>query len=1065
MSGLTIFKSSAGSGKTFTLVKSYLQIVIRNPWDYRHVLAITFTNKATEEMKARIIGALSELASADPESLRKNAYYRDLDQYLKAEEPEKEYDIAAQARKVLNLILNDYSNFSVSTIESFFQRIVRAFTRELNIPLGFEIEMQQDLVLERIVDDVFLEIGRNQDLTRLLTGFVERNLDEERSWNIHLEIKKLADQVFKEKYQRLLVQYPEEDAQKIDRTLELVKTLQGLRAKFENFLRNKAQKALDLLAAHHLSPADFKYGEGGSIPLYFHRVLNKGDFDPKSRATNAILEDKNEWYTAKAERKDDIEGALQAGLKGILEEMVLFYEKQKAEYNSAIQVLRTLHTFGLLHDLQQKLAEYRREHNQLIISDTAYLIKEIINSQYDTPFIYEKVGSRYSYYLIDEFQDTSDMQWHNLLPLVLEALGQGKGGLLVGDVKQSIYRWRNGNMELLMRLVEAEIKSRNQQVEVEDLNKNWRTGAEIVRFNNAFFEQAADLMAAEFEGEMGYYIQQAYEGASQIPQRAFPAYVDVRLLGQDEEKDWKEEALEYCLDLIQKLKTEGFQGGEITFLVRRNQEGVLLAEYLQQHHQKVISAESLLVANHPKVILLLSFLQVLHDDQNPIFRASLAYYYQRLIEPETVIGHESFVHTRPFPPAFMGKMSQLRQLPVYECVERLLHYFPVLGEPNAYVQGFLDQVLRYSSTEDASISGFLEYWEDIRHKSAIASAPDPDAVQIMTIHKAKGLEFPVVVVPFANWDMGPSTRDFIWVEDLQAPAFVDFSFLPVPISSQLNNTHFAEAYEQEKLLSYLDNLNLLYVALTRPELRLYLLSVYDKQKDRNTKKRKLSRLDQLINAILDQEQIEGSYNQERTHFQYGKAVPRQEIQHKQIVASEEGITVLQANTRPHDNWNEAVKVRYSSNRYLPADILTRTERISIGELLHHALSFVEAAKDVPQAVDRMIGKGYLNPQQREALEDQLTQVVTNTAAANWYDGSWEVRNEAEIIQSRGNILRPDRVMIKGGRAIVVDYKTGQVSDRYPAQVQTYMQALRAMKYSQVEGYLYYLNLGLIEPVL
>jgi ATP-dependent helicase/nuclease subunit A len=1063
VSGLTIYKSSAGSGKTFTLVKSYLQIVIRNPWAYRHVLAITFTNKATEEMKARIIGALSELASSSGKDLADNPYFQDLRDYLAEVEPDKDIDISHQARTVLNLILNDYSNFSVSTIESFFQRIIRAFTRELNIPLGYEIEMQQDLVLERIVDEVFLEIGRKKDLTRLLTGFVERNLDEERSWNIHLEVKKLADQVFKEKYQRLLVEYPEEENKRIDRTLDLVKRLQTIKARFENYLKQRAMAALELLEAYNLQPSDFKHGRS-SVAQYFVRVSQKHDFDPKARATKVAVEGANEWYGKTTAKASEIEVVLDAGLQSLLEEMVSFYQNKQKEYYSALQILRTLHTFGLLQDLQKKLAEYRRENNQLIISDTAYLIKEIINSQYDTPFIYEKVGNRYQYYLIDEFQDTSDMQWNNLFPLVLEALGQGNGGLVVGDVKQSIYRWRNGNMELLMHLVEEEIARRRQTYQVEDLSSNWRTGATIVHFNNEFFRMAAEIIAAEFAEESGAKILAAYAGASQEPQRHFPSYVEVDLLGKEGELDWKEEALEKSMDLIRELTKQGFQGKEITLLVRRNQEGVMLAEYLQSQGQKVISAESLLVGNHPKVILLLAFLKVLVDETNEVALASLRFYLRQVLYPTAGTDHRDFIAEEKIPDEFVSKLPQLRSLPVYQCVERLLHFVPPLQEPNAYVQGFLDKVLQYSSTEDASISGFLNYWEEVSYKSAIASAPDPESVQIMTIHKAKGLEFPVVIVPFANWELGPSLRDFIWVEELLEQPYEDFPFLPVPISSQLESTYFSSAYGTEKLLSYLDNLNLLYVALTRPEIRLYLFAPYDAHKDKKRGKRRLKSVDHLVNLILDNGGIEGEWDGDGTRFRIGEAAHREKISHKNKAERDDAVRSLRPNPRPHDDWNQAVRVRFHSNRYLPTDFLAQSEKISVGELIHHALSFVETADDLARAVKHVVGKGYLSQDQAPGLEQQLERIVHHPPAASWYDGSWQVKNEAEIILQKGSILRPDRVMIRQGKAVVVDYKSGQVSDRYRGQILQYMQALAQMNYQEVEGYLYYINLGIVERV-
>lgn len=1012
-------------------------------------------------MKARIIDTLSELSSLTEAQKSNHHLYQELAAHLLDSDPSGERDVARQARTVLNLILNDYSNFSVSTIESFFQKIVRAFTRELNIPIGYEIEMQQDLVLERVVDELFLEVGRKKDLTRLLSGFVERNLDEERSWNVQLEIKKLAQQLFKEKYQRLLVEYPANEEGQIDDTLNLVKELQAIKSRFDRFMAAKAKEALDLMETYQLNITDFKHGRSG-VPNYFKKALDKV-YEPGKRVLSVTEEGKNEWYGKTTEKAETIEAAIAAGLDRLLKEMVGMFQDRYIEYTSAIQILRSLHSFGLLHDLQKKLSHYRRENNQLIISDTSYLIKEIIHSQYDTPFIYEKVGNRYTYYLIDEFQDTSDMQWHNLYPLVSEALARGDGGMIVGDVKQSIYRWRSGNMELLLKEVEQSIEFMGQSVSNETLNDNWRTGADIVHFNNQFFEQASQNIAGLFTEEHAATIELAYDQVAQTPMREFPAFVEIALLEglrpKGDDPSWMDLSLERTSDTIRQLQSEGFQGGEITLLVRRNKEGVMLAEHLQQEGIPVISAESLLVDNHPMVILLLSLLEYLHQEQDEVAAATLRFYFGEVTGEDRGTLHETFADKTALPSDFVSAMARLRQLPVYQCVEEILRLFPALSEPNAYVQGFLDAVLRYSGAKDASISGFLGFWNEVRHKTAIASAPDPEAVQIMTIHKAKGLEFPVVMLPFTDWDLGPNTRDFLWLEKPQEAPYNQFSFLPIPISSKIEQTYFEASYANEKRLSYLDNLNMLYVAFTRPEMRLYIFAPDDNKKDKYTSVR------HLLSDLLRQGSLEGNWNEEQKCFQRGQAVPRSEIQHKLNKATEVAENLeLTSNVRPHENWNSAVKIRFSSNSYLPADIQTRNARIASGNLLHDTMDYIKVKSDVPRAVKTMVSKGKLVATEAPRLEIQLEKIINLPAVTNWFDGSWIVRNEAEIIAADGSVLRPDRVMIKGTHAIVVDYKAGKTSDRYPAQLRKYMRALQDVGYQSVEGFLYYLQLGAVETV-
>ncbi|MCB0845130.1 MAG: UvrD-helicase domain-containing protein, partial [Bacteroidetes bacterium] len=514
MSTLTIYKSSAGSGKTYTLVLEYLKLVIIDPRSFKNVLAVTFTNKATDEMKARIITTLSMLATSPQEVLENDSVYQQLHAHLISKN-RGNLSVSRQARKVLEQILNDYSNFSVSTIESFFQKIVRAFARELNIPLGYDVEMKQGIVLEQVVTNVLMDIGTNAAMTELFRGFVERNLEEEKTWNVDVEIKNLGSQIFKEKFQQLIRDFPDEQ-DRIQMTLSLAKEMMVIREKFENQFKTLSQRAREVMDQYQLEEGDFSYkdrGPGGYV-LRFLEKVGPDRYEPKSTVLKAY-EDPDKWFSKTSKRKDDILAAVNTGLGQILAEMVSLYENGFKRYNTAIQVSRTIYSFGVMNDLKQKLENYRRENSQLIISDTSFLLSSVVSSEYDAPFIYEKVGTRYKHYLIDEFQDTSDMQWFNLLPLVREALAYGERSLIVGDVKQSIYRWRNGNMRLLMEEVEQNISLSGQKVEIQDLQNNYRTAKDIVDFNNAFFNEAADLLAREFPDEDEQIFIKAYEAVNQ----------------------------------------------------------------------------------------------------------------------------------------------------------------------------------------------------------------------------------------------------------------------------------------------------------------------------------------------------------------------------------------------------------------------------------------------------------------------------------------------------------------------------------------------------------------------
>ena len=1070
---LTIYKSSAGSGKTFTLVLEYLKIVIANPEVYRNVLAVTFTNKATEEMKNRIIEALSRLATLDQENLTEDPFFIQLKDFFEEKDTPNIplSSIPHKARKVLTYILNDYSNFSVSTIESFFQRIVRAFARELNIPLGYDVEMKQDIVLNRIIDEMYADVGTDTRVTRLFENFLLRNLEEEKSWNIDNEIKGLGSQIFKERFQRMIVEFPEEK-DLIEMTLNLATKISGIRKKFEERMESLARQAVEIIDRYSLETSDFKWGKSG-VPAYFNSILSKKKYEPGARARSGC-DEVGFWVKSGSPKEDLILQSLEDGLRDTLCQLVELYDRGFEAYNTALQISRTVFSFGLLNDLQSKLIRYRRENNQLIISDTGLLLQKVIKDQEDSPFIYEKTGNRYKHFLLDEFQDTSDMQWQNLLPLVQDALAQGEKSLLVGDVKQSIYRWRNGNMRLLMDQVEKQIRSQGQTPIIKQLGNNWRTAAEIVDFNNQFFRAAAAVLNSFSENGDEQLFPLAYEGVVQNPSKtAFPGYVSVEFYPDRKRNDsaevpgWRALALQRTLDLIWQLTdVDGFRGNEITLLVRKNSDGMAVASFLQEESTrqgkaiKVVSAESLLIASDLKVRLLQSLLQYLNHENDAIIQSALVYYHQRVVlnvDIDHLIFAEREIET--LSPAFHSQKERLRQLTVFECVEELIRIFPVLKEPNAYVQGFKDAVLSFSSTENASISGFLDWWQEERQKRAIASAPEPDAVQIMTIHKSKGLEFPIVIIPFADWDLSPGIRDILWVQTEKEP-YKSIDFLPVRVTGSLQQTYFRRDYEQEKLYSHIDNINLLYVAFTRPKYRLYVLT-----EDKDVKVPKS--ISQLINFLIFSD-IFGGVNHEHTRrFTIGEAITKLEIQQvegKTFHATQNSIP-LKPNEKALKNWNQAVRIKYSSNRFVKSDILSRSDKISTGELIHEALSYINYKEDIPIAVSRLLNKGYISSNQETQLINQLGKIVNNPAVEAWYTNNWVVKTEAEVISEDGKILRPDRVMISDHEAIVVDYKTGQNNPEYHKQIKKYLQAMQELGFDKITGYVYYLNLGITEEVL
>lgn len=1084
---LSLYKSSAGSGKTHTLVFEYLKIVLEKPEIFRNILAVTFTNKATDEMKSRIISALSDLSTQNDQALSKNPLFVSLDEYFSTVKVPTGFSIKRNARKALSLVLNDYSNFSVSTIESFFQRILRAFARELNIPIGYDVETKNSLVLDRLVDEILLDVGKKEKLTKILSRFVDRNLEEEKTWNLEGYIREVGQEIFKEKFQDLdneKERNAKEEEDSISKTLELANKIWAIRQKFEGKMTELAQKARDHMQSHGLIREDFAYGKSG-VANYFYKVLDKKQsvtkkYEPSSRALKA-RNDENAWFTKSSDKKDQILACVQSGLGNILEEMISLWEQDFASYNTALQASQSVFSFGLLAELKEKLTAYRKENGQLIISDTGLLLQKVIKDPYNAPFIYEKVGTRFQHFLLDEFQDTSNMQWGNILPLLAESLAYANFSMLVGDAKQSIYRWRNGNMELLLKEVEEDIlQSVNQKVETKSLDRNWRTASEIVEFNNWFFEEAADSLAIEMDDPVfARMMLAAYGEVRQIPQRdKFPGFVSVEFLedssrfSSSDEPKWEERAEQRCMELIWQLKEEGFQPHEITLLVRNNIHGARLATFLQRESAsqgsliKVVSADSLLIGSDPKVQFLHALLQYLNYESNEVNSAALSYYFNQVIRGEGSHNAVFLKSEEELIPAFEKQKNELRRKSVYECVELLCNIFEPLLEANAYVQGFKDAILSYAAENDPGISSFLEWWSTERNSRAIASAVSQDAVQIMTIHKSKGLEFPIVILPFAEWEMPPKARGYLWVKPEAAP-YDNFEFFPMKLSAQLEKSAFKEEYQKEEQQAYLDNLNLLYVSLTRPKYRLYLFSKSPTSKNGkiNTPKDYKS-VSKLLYKTLTERELEGITSEEGRNFTYGKAISREEI--RKIEGTKEsalGETIrMRRNDESIPDWNQMLRVKFSSNRFLNTEIQKRDEVINRGELLHEALAFIEKNEDLETAVHRLVLRGMIKEEEKKKISTELAKIIANPKVQDWFNGSHKIKNEGEIIQANGEVLRPDRVMIEQKKAIVVDYKSGKPNSKYIKQMNKYMHALYDLGYEEVEGYLYYILRGVVEKI-
>lgn len=1053
---LTIYRASAGAGKTHKLTGEYLALLFSRPGAYRRILAVTFTNKATDEMKSRIVRELYHLASGRPSD-----YLRPLSAAYSLTEPQAR----EQARKILVAILHDYSAFNISTIDRFFQQTTRAFAREIGLPGGYGIEMDQERVLTEAIDRLLadLEKPESKDLLGWLLRFAADKIEEGGGWSLRQDILSLGRELFKERYRAFREEAGEAIADK--QALEAYKQeLYAIIRSAEAEARRLGEEGAALLKRSGLSPADFK---GGSrSPLFYLERLAGGEMKEPT-ATFRALADHPEAYTTRSTPPDlrqAIGRAYAEGLNACVKRVVSLFADLTA-YHTARQIVRYSYTLGILTDISRQIAAYREEKNILLIADTTELLNKVIRGS-DAPFIYEKTGTRVDHYMIDEFQDTSGMQWDNFRPLVAESLANGRANLIVGDVKQSIYRFRNSDWTLLDERVRADF--RPEQSREETLADNWRSCRRIVDFNNAFFTAAPAILQALYNEALESSslsasarapflakITDAYDRSRQRvppPLRQKEGHVRIEFLSGDAEKDWRQEAMERLPAILERLQDNGYALKEIAILARTNQEGARVADTLLAYKEAhpsgryrydIISDDALFVSRSPAVRFLIALLRCVRDPEDPTCRKQARYAYQVLT------GRFGAREADDEPP--LQNLLPLSRQSLYELAEGLFRDFSACfpETEQVFAQAFLDLVAEYAQKESADLSRFLKWWDETGCRKTIATPDGQNAIRVLTVHKSKGLGFKVVILPFADWEIDhkPTKPVILWCHPEERP-FDRLRLVPVRYGPILGRTIFAKDYFRERLHAFIDNLNTLYVAFTRAKEELIVCAPRPRKIDDAGKVEKIASIADLLWAGVEAEIEADTFERgEWWHPDPDKASG----------AAPEEIPMSRLRSVPPDG---RLRLRLRGKGFF-FDNARRKQ----GALLHEILSRIRTPEDIPASVERYRVAGVIGREEAAALVGRLAELLRAEEVKAWYDGSARVLNEVEILFGKGLSRRPDRVMIKAGRVTVVDYKFGERQDkRYPEQVRNYLRLIREMGFERVDGYLWYVALGKIEAV-
>jgi len=841
MRPLKIYKSSAGSGKTYTLVKEYLKLCLPNPDNFRKVVAITFTNAAAAEMKDRIIKQLRKLAENGDEDFKRQLLAEGL----------REKDIK-NAGKLLENILNKYSYFNVSTIDSFFQKILRAFNKELNLPIDFELSMDSDEVLDFTVSNFISQSNEKAEVQELMVAYIREKISNTKSWQVRSDLQKIARELLKDTSLSIV---PEG----VEKTKALIAAIKKITAEFQRDMKAIGKEATDKIASTGFEAKDFKYGASGPFG-YLINISEKEDYEPKTRFMNG-LEDISEWFNKKPSPSPDLEQLLEDEIHPLARKAYDYYTVNYPHFVTAKEVLKNIYTYAVYEELQTILTAFKNDNETVLISDANRVLGAHLETE-RIAFIYSKIGAYYDNYLIDEFQDTSRLQWKNLKPLVENSISQGNTSLLVGDSKQAIYRWRGGEVELIER--QAGEEDFPSFFEKRTLDDNYRSKGEIVKFNNFFFNKIDtrfNLQQSENDGDnMQLLLESIFSDVSQnIKARENEGgYIEVNFIRKEtnnREEGFLTPSNQIILKTITDCLTSGYSLKDIVILVRDKNDAGAVSKFLFANQIKFISQDSLFLDKSPAIRLLLSILHYIADQRNTIAYAEILFIYLQYFTKNenqlntsdifTGLSANKHLYDKLLPAEFISNLPTLSALPIYELTEDLIRIFGLNKEPDAYLQCFQDVVLSYTIKKGNNIRIFLDDWKE--NKYAVTLPENQDAVRIITIHKCKGLEFPVVIIPYADWQFRAKGQDIMWVHT-DLPPYEEFNSLPVNINKGLLNSYFSNEFQRDEGLNKIDNLNLLYVAFTRAKNRLYINCPIPKKEPEE-----INSIGSLINSVISPE--------------------------------------------------------------------------------------------------------------------------------------------------------------------------------------------------------------------
>lgn len=1036
---IEILKASAGSGKTYNLARKYISLLLRNKdrYAYRHILAVTFTNKATDEMKSRILRELHIMA-VDPHSSKYRAYFVP---FLFPSES----DMQKKAEAVLRDILHDYSAFAVSTIDRFFQQTLKAFSREIGQFASYQVELDKKSLIAESVDRILDSLTENDSgLLPWLTDNVLEQIEQGGRFSLDANLLGMAERLKSSQRQEAMEAAGiDADDYSKDSLMNIRQECRNIISSFRDAVKEKAASVLDLMIKAGVDPADSSYHFMSEL----HKYSELADTDAVPMLSDRFAKyapDYEKWFS-KAKAKTLLP-KVWPFLEAPMDDFCALFGREFDVYNTACILDGQLYGLGVAGELSRTYSELMKEKNVLCLDDSNTILRGIIDKS-DAPFVYEKIGVRYDHYLLDEFQDTARVQWQNFSPLLRESESRGGDNLIVGDVKQSIYRWRGSDWKLLRETVPAEFPDNSQR----PLDTNFRSLSSIINFNNAFFKAAAEVL----DGISGYDkdgpMSEIYYDVKQDVYRSDedPGNVSCTFCPKNQE-------LQKVLDSVMEAQAAGARLSEIAVLVRNNDSGEKVAAFLIDNGIAVITDDSLRVKSSITVRRLVSLMSLVDNPDDTVNS-----YLARSMDIEIPRSCSSLTDMAE---------SLLRSIKKNDSDDSWI------GEV-LHIQSFMDYIQDYVNSNGNNLRGFLKAWDTAN--PSISSPASGECVRVMTIHKSKGLAFPYVIVPFVETII-LYKPDSHWcspkLEGTSLEGLADGVY-DVSLNTSSVNSLFAEDYRRENFLQQVDNINTLYVAMTRPALGIHLISCTPPAKCmtavKDGKKPEFKDFSQILYWYLST--VSGAKTTEEdeaVRFDIGDIVDfnlYRESEDTDVmdfrISSENVYPSIALNPGDEDaeiDVRERGRLKYSADS---VDFFSEGGEAGIsasnrikGVVLHEILSRMTVAEDLESAARVSLDSGDITAEEYEDVVALLKERVASAVRRGWFpEGEAEILNETTLIDTDGVMYRPDRVIISDGKVTVVDYKFGEHYRIYEGKLEKYARIWTKMGYPSVSAWLWYVH--------